>query len=122
MTSQLSMFSAVAVFAVLAGPAPFDPRPTDLSRQDDHAVHAPAPPAGQAGMMTMREEMMAEMKVETDRLDSLVKQMNAANGTAKIDATAAVVNELVRQHAAMQARMHAMHGMMPGSHSMPAKP
>jgi hypothetical protein len=123
MTSQLSIFSAVAVVGVLAGPAPFDPRPTDPSRQD-HTVHAPAPPAGQAmaGMMKMREEMMAAMKVEADHLDSLVKQMNAADGAAKTEAIAAVVNELVRQHTAMQERMHGMHRTMPGGHATPAKP
>jgi hypothetical protein len=121
MTSQLSIFSAVAVVVVLAGPAPFDPRPTDPARQD-HTLHAPAPPAGQAGMMKMREEMMAEMQVEADRLDSLVKQMNAANGAAKTDAIAAVVNELVRQHIAMQARMHGMHRTMPGGYATPANP
>ena len=73
-------------------------------------------------MMKMREEMMAEMQVEADRLDSLVKQMNAANGAAKTDAIAAVVNELVRQHIAMQARMHGMHRTMPGGYATPANP
>jgi hypothetical protein len=74
------------------------------------------------GMMKMQGQMMADMKASADRLDGLVKAMNAATGTAKADAIAAVVNELVRQHAGMQAHMRGMHDMMMGDHATPAKP
>ena len=50
---------------------------------------------------------MAEMD---QRLDNLVAQMNAATGDAKVDAVAAVVNELVAQRAEMHAKMKAGHG------------
>jgi hypothetical protein len=124
MASQFSLFTAVVIAGVLAGPAPFDPRPIDASRQDDHGVHAPAPPAGQTmpGMMKMHEQMMADMKANAGRLDALVKAMNAATGAAKTDAIAAVVNELVRQHAGMQAHMRGMHETMTSQHQTPTKP
>jgi len=65
-------------------------------------------------MMKMHEQFMAEMKAEDAKLTELAQQMNAAKGDAKIDATAAVVNELVRQHVAMTDRMGRMSHMMGG--------
>ena len=49
-------------------------------------------------------------------LPALVEAMNAAKGQAKVDATAAVVNELAREHMARHQRMQMMHGHM---HGMP---
>jgi hypothetical protein len=63
-------------------------------------------------MMKMQEQMMAEMKAGDAKLDALVKDMNAANGEAKVKAIAAVVNELVQQHKAMHGRMGQMHQQM----------
>ena len=42
------------------------------------------------------------------RLDSLVDRMNRAGGNQKVQAMAAVINELVIQRKAMQERMHRM--------------
>jgi hypothetical protein len=67
-------------------------------------------------MMKMHEQMMAEMKAAEAKLDALVTDMNAATGDAKVTATAAVVNELVRQHKAMHGRMGHMHQHMMGGH------
>src|SRR5262245_36311351 len=58
-------------------------------------------PSQMQDMMKMHEQIMAEMKADNVKLAELAQQMNAARGDAKIDATAAVVNELVRQHIAM---------------------
>jgi len=69
-------------------------------------------------MMKMHEQFMAEMKAENAKLAELAQQMNAARGDAKIDATAAVVNELVRQHIAMTDRMGRMSHMMGGPGTM----
>jgi hypothetical protein len=58
-------------------------------------------------------EMMQKMEASNAKLDELVAAMNAAQGDAKVDAIAAVVNELVAQRRAMQARMaqvRAQHG------------
>ena len=74
----------------------------------------PQPQPGMADMMKMHEQMMAEMKVGDAKLDALVKDMNAAAGDAKVNAMAAVVNELVRQQKAMHERMGQMHQQMMG--------
>ena len=65
------------------------------------AVQPPAQPQGQSGMM-------ARMKASGAQLDMLVKQMNAATGTAKIDAIAALLTALVddrREHESMMGGM-----------------
>jgi hypothetical protein len=62
------------------------------------------------------------------RLDSLVDRMNRASGNQKVQAMAAVINELVTQRKAMQERMHqmmergGMMGMMNDSTSTRSKP
>jgi hypothetical protein len=75
---------------------------------------APAQQSNMADMMTQHQQMMAAMKAGDAKLDALVKAMNAAAGDAKVNATAAVVNELVRQHQAMHAHMGQMHQHMMG--------
>jgi hypothetical protein len=77
----------------------------------------PQPPAMQ-DMMKMHEQMMTEMQAGDAKLDALVKDMNDAKGDAKVNAVAAVVNELVRQHKAMHGRMGQMHQQMMGGHGM----
>jgi hypothetical protein len=61
-------------------------------------------------MMAHHKEMMAKMEAMDARLDDLVKKMNAATGSRKSDAVAAVVNELVAQRKQMREQMM---GMMP---------
>jgi hypothetical protein len=63
-------------------------------------------------MMKRHQQMMADAKAGDARLDALVKEMNAATGGAKVDAVAAVVNELARQHKAMHGHMGEMHEQM----------
>jgi len=65
-------------------------------------------------MMKMHEKMMAEMKAGDAKLDALVKQMDTAAGDTKVNAVAAVVSELVRQHKAMHEHMGQMHQQMMG--------
>ncbi len=65
-------------------------------------------------MMADHEKMMAEMKAADQRLDELVAKMNAATGTEKADATAAVVNEMVTQRRTMRGGMMKMEGGMMG--------
>lgn len=59
-------------------------------------------------MMTRHREMMAKMDAMDSRLDDLVKRMNAATGSKKPDAVAAVINELVAQRKQMREQMMAM--------------
>ena len=95
------------------------------------AADKATPQAGMAAkcqaMMAEHEKMMAEMKAADLRLDGLVAQMNAATSQLKVDATAAVVSEMVAQRKAMrdgmmkmQPRMmaHMMEHMEAGKDSM----
>ena len=64
-------------------------------------------------MMADHETMMAELQAGADRLDALVSKMNAAPGTEKSAATAAVVNEMVAQRRTLRDGMMKMeHGQM----------
>jgi outer membrane protein TolC len=54
----------------------------------------------------------AERKAMDASLDLKVAAMNAAKGRAKIDATAAVINEMVSQQKQMMAKMMGMHEQM----------
>jgi hypothetical protein len=69
-------------------------------------------------MMRMHEQMMAEMRAADARLDALVREMNAASGSAKIDAMAAVLNELLQQRKATHERMGKMSEHMTGGMKM----
>lgn len=59
-------------------------------------------------MMAHHKEMMAKMAAADARLDELVKTMNAATGSKKTNAMAAVINELVAQRKQMREDMMAM--------------
>ena len=78
-------------------------------------------PSQMPDMMKMHEQMMADMKAGNAKLEELVTHMNAAKGEAKIDATAAAVTELVRQHTAMTDRMAQMSQHMMGGRGMMKK-
>jgi hypothetical protein len=67
-----------------------------------------------AGMMAIRQKMMAEMQASQKRLDDLLAAANAAQGTDKVDRLTAVVAEMVAQHRQMGMRMMSMGGMMQG--------
>lgn len=98
----------------LSATASIEPNP---SAQD-----MPQPPQPKMqDMMKMHERMMAEMKAGDTRLDALVTDMNTATGDGKINAVAAVVNELVRQHKSMHMRMAEMHQQMMGGRGMMMK-
>ena len=81
------------------------------------AAEKATPSSGMAAkcqaMMADQEKMMADMKAADLRLDDLVGKMNAASGTEKAAATAAVVNEMVTQRRSMQdGMMKRQQGMM----------
>ena len=63
-------------------------------------------------MMAKRHAMMDQMKAMDTKLNSLVKAMDEAKGNKKVDATAAVVNELVVQRKTMRDAMESMQPMM----------
>jgi hypothetical protein len=66
------------------------------------SASAEEPAAAQAGEKAMGcQQMMQKEKEEVAALESKTAAMNAAQGADKLDAIAAVVNELVVQHRAM---------------------
>lgn len=95
------------------------------------APQGPQPMAGQGpgmGMpeaqpMAMQEKMMGDMKAMDVKLDALIAKMNAAKGSAKVDAIAEALTTMVQQHKAMREGMMQMQGQMMmqmhGSMAMP---
>ena len=77
---------ALLVLAALAG----------STRAGDPAVGQPAEKP-----MGCCQQMMQKQKEDAGALESKTAAMNAAQGVEKVDAIAAVVNELVVQHRAM---------------------
>jgi hypothetical protein len=74
-----------------------------------------SPTMGQRGMMGMmadHQQMMAEIKAADSRIQDLVTKMNAVKGDQKVDAMAALLNEMVRNDSHMHHRMMEMHGQM----------
>lgn len=63
-------------------------------------------------MMTMHNQMMADMKAMDAGLDQKVAAMNAAKGNTKVDAMAAVINEMATQRKQMMAKTSSMRDQM----------
>ena len=75
-------------------------------------------------MMAKRDQMMADMKAMDASLDRKVAAMNSATGTAKVDAMASVINEMVAQRKQMQQKRMTMQQQMMqhmASHMMAGK-
>jgi DNA repair exonuclease SbcCD ATPase subunit len=56
----------------------------------------------QQQMQQQRRAWMEQVQERNKRLDDLVAKMNAAKGEAKVDAIAAVINEMTEQRRALQ--------------------
>lgn len=102
----LASFCAAALWAQQPTPAPAPPA---------HKMEMPGKPGMMMdekmmddSMMARHKEMMAKMDAMDARLDDLVKKMDAAKGSRKADAVAAVVSELVHQRKEMRQHMMAM--------------
>ncbi len=63
-------------------------------------------------MMTMHNQMTADMKAIDAGLDQKVAVMNAAKGTAKVEAMAAVINEMATHRKQMMAKTSNMRDQM----------
>ena len=109
MSTRVALITAV-LMVVSVDPWAARPGLNAAETQQNPSAQQPAqqPPSNMAAMMKMHEQMMAEMKANDARLAALVKEMNAATGSATIDAVRSVVNELARQHRAMYERMGQM--------------
>jgi hypothetical protein len=82
---------------------------------------------GCEAMIKQQAAMQKQMAEMSARLQSLVDDMNGADGAAKVDKMAAVINELVAQRTVMQKQMaelqpemmhHTMEHMQGGKGSM----
>lgn len=122
MNRRLALIVGVlAVLAFIPGLTGSGLTPAQATQQTPSAGTGQQPQSNMQDMMKMHEQMMAEMKAGDAKLDALVKDMNAAAGDSKVNAVAAVVNELVRQHKSMHGRMGQMHEQMMGGRGMMMK-
>jgi hypothetical protein len=71
-------------------------------------------------MKARHDQMMQEMKDHMARMDDLMAKMNQATGQAKVDAMAAVLNEMWSERKEMMDRMGGM-GPMGGQSMMDGK-
>lgn len=63
-------------------------------------------------MMAMHQEMAQKLQAMDQKLDGLVTTMNKARGNAKMEAMAAVINELVAQRQEMRKMVSSFYPMM----------
>ncbi len=117
-----TLLATVAVPMMVVAQAPAT---TEHSRE--HATdQAHAATQGHSDQMKqMHQQVMAEAQAMGQRLDSLVAEMNTAQGQAKVDAIAAVINEMnndrkqMMQHVAGMAAHRGMMGGMMGAEGQP---
>ena len=123
MQSVVKASVLVAVFAIPVGLTPLQatearqqpPPPQHQQHHPEQAEQSQTPGKMSMdcqAMMASRQKMMEEMKAMDARLDGLVQTMKSATGQAKVDATAAVVSELVTQRRAMRDGMAKGQGAM----------
>jgi len=103
----------ILTMPALAGQMPQSPKTGATAKAKPQTGAASDMAAKCQAMMAEAEKLRTEIKAADERLDGLVAKMNAASGTEKADATAAVVNEMVTQRRALRDGMMKMqHGMM----------
>jgi len=114
-TAMVAGCAAVLMSAMpsLAGQMPQGPKAATAKAKPQAGMPTDMAAKCQA-MMADHEKLMKEMKAADQRLDDLVAKMKAASGTEKVDATAAVVNEMVTQRRTMRDGMMKMEGGMMG--------
>jgi hypothetical protein len=105
-TIPIALVSFVGAMALWAQQPP--PPPPAEHKMEMPGKHGMMGEKMDDSMMAHHKEMMAKMEAMDARLDELVKKMNAATGSKKSDAVAAVVNELVTQRKQMRDDMMAM--------------
>jgi hypothetical protein len=121
MKSRLAILAVTGLFGGFFLSAPAHLHGQQTSATQEHEQHHPGPAAEQppstgdqhANMMNM----MARMKAADQKIDGLVKKMNAARGSAKTDAIAELLTALVADRTeceSMMANMMSMKTMMGG--------
>jgi len=111
-------FGLVGALAVLSVGVMAAKASTAAPTAQQQAPSANAPTQDQApattgqNMMAMRQKMIVNQKEADARLQPLINKMNSAQGSAKVDAMAAVVSEMVRQRTTDRQSMNQMSQMM----------
>ena len=118
MTNRLKLTTAIALVLVPLAFFGSAGRGAAAAQQTQPSAAGQQSQPQMQDMMKMHEQMMGEMKAASARLDELASKMNAATGDSRVDATMAVVNELVRQHKAMADHMGRMAEHMMGEMKM----
>jgi hypothetical protein len=90
---------------LMRGAAPAESGGTTMSRDEMRAQRE--------AMLEQRRAMMEQMRLADAKLDTLIAQMDGAQGSAKVDALAEVVRELVAERRAMRSMMESMPMMRP---------
>jgi hypothetical protein len=117
MTLRIAFLGIMSLAALLiSGPARLSGQQAPDAQHDQHHPGTTAPPAAAAGQQSDMAKMMATMHASDQKLDELVKKMNAAQGTAKVDAVAELLTALVQDrrtmHESMMSNMSRMMNMM----------
>jgi hypothetical protein len=117
MTSRIAIFAVLSLFAGLSVLAPARLHGQQPSQGEQHEQHHPgaadqAPPAAAGDQQASMMKMMAMMRANDQKLDDLVKKMNAAKGNAKVEAIAELLTTLVQDRRTMHESMSKMSMMM----------
>ena len=96
--SRLSLLLACSLLVASTASA----QQRDQTSRDTSSRAMPGPHHGDRAMM------MKMMEASDARLDQLVQAMNSATGQKKVDAMAAVINELITQRKQMRGHMRQM--------------
>ncbi len=126
-TALLAAGLALAILAIPALRAQGTQQPMPMQGQQMHhgMMGSDHPMDGQMSdqMKARHDQMMQEMKEHMARMDELMATMNQATGQAKVDAMAAVLNEMWSQHKEMMEHMGMMGGQgMMGDQPEPTEP
>jgi hypothetical protein len=111
----LAVLALFVAFFVSAPGHVHGQQPSDAQHEQHHPGTPDQPTQAQPDQASMMK-MMATMHANDQKLDDLVKKMNAANGTAKVDALAELLTTLVQDrrtmHESMMSNMSMMMNMM----------
>jgi hypothetical protein len=115
MASRIAILAVWSLFAAFAVSSPAhlhgqQPSQTEHEQHHPGTTNQPAQPQPdqQASMM----KMMATIRANDQKLDDLVKKMNAAKDNAKVDVIAELLTTLVQDRRAMHESMSNMSMMM----------
>ncbi len=107
-----SMIVAAVGLVAITGLAAQTP-PMPQHQMTDQMKMSPGMAEKCKAMMAEHDKMTADMKAADQKLDGLVTKMNSASASARPEATAVVVTEIVAQRHTMSAGMMKMQqGMM----------